>query len=153
MNEKDVDRRALFTLAGGIAAAAVAESTGWSAMASAQSKPSDIVSMSGLDLSAAIKTKRVSCVEVMNAYLDRLKPRIDDVLQRARQTTDPMRRKDLYELFAGYLIAATPSIPLYAPVYTYAQSERVHGFSDSLLFTPASRFASVDSWYIETRVQ
>ena len=79
--------------------------------------------------------------------------RIDDVLQRARQTTDPVRRKELYELFAGYLIAATPSIPLYAPVSTYVQSERVHGFSGSLLFTPASRFASVDQWYIETRVQ
>jgi peptide/nickel transport system substrate-binding protein len=79
--------------------------------------------------------------------------RIDDVLQRARQTTDPTRRKELYGLFAGYLIAATPSIPLYAPVYTYVQSNRIHGFSGSLLFTPASRFASIDQWYIETRTQ
>ena len=80
-------------------------------------------------------------------------PRIDDVLERARQTTDTTRRKELYELFAGYLIAATPAIPLYAPVYMYAQSTRVHGFRESLLFTPASRFATVREWYIETRVE
>lgn len=79
--------------------------------------------------------------------------RIDDVLQRGRQNTDPARRKELYELFAGYLIPATPAIALYAPVFTYAQSTRTHGFSDSLLFTPASRFANVYQWYVATRVQ
>ncbi len=80
-------------------------------------------------------------------------PRIDDVLERARQNTEPTRRKDLYELFAGYLIAASPSIPLYAPRATYVQSTRVHGFEESVLFTPGSRFYDVQSWYVETRVR
>ncbi len=79
--------------------------------------------------------------------------RIDDVLQRARQTTDVARRKELYAQFEDYLISATPALPLYAPTYTYAQSSRVHGFAPSLLFTPASRFANVTAWFIETRVQ
>lgn len=86
----------------------------------------------------------------LSGYAD---TRIDDVLQRGRQNTDPARRKDLYELFAGYLIPATPAITLYSPVFTYAQSIRTHGFSESLLFTPASRFANVHQWYIATRVQ
>ena len=86
----------------------------------------------------------------LSSYSD---TRIDDVLQRGRQNTDPARRKDLYELFAGYLIPATPAIALYAPVFTYAQSTRAHGFSDSLLFTPASRFANAYQWNIETRVE
>ncbi|HYM14940.1 MAG TPA: ABC transporter substrate-binding protein [Dehalococcoidia bacterium] len=77
-------------------------------------------------------------------------PAVDDVLQRARQTTDTARRKDLYALFAGYLIAAAPQIPLYSPVYIYVQATRVHGFSDTLLFSPASRFSSVAAWYINT---
>lgn len=80
-------------------------------------------------------------------------PAIDEVLERGRQNTDNTRRKELYKLFAGYLIAATPSIPLYAPVYTYAQSTRVHGFSESLLITPAARFAGVNQWYVATRVE
>jgi len=80
-------------------------------------------------------------------------PRIDDVLERARQTTDTARRKELYALFDGYLIAAAPQVPLYAPVYTYVQSARVQGFSDSMLFTPASRFYSIGDWYVNTSRQ
>jgi peptide/nickel transport system substrate-binding protein len=80
-------------------------------------------------------------------------PRIDNTLERARQTTDSVRRRDLYTLFGDYLVAATPSIPLFAPVYAYVQADRVQGFSDTLLFTPASRFADVEAWYVATRVQ
>lgn len=80
-------------------------------------------------------------------------PRIDDALSRARQTTDTSRRKDLYSLFGGYLIAATPSIPLYAPALTYVQSSRVQAFRESLLFSPSSRFASVTDWYVSTRTR
>ncbi len=80
-------------------------------------------------------------------------PRMDDALERARQTTDVQRRKDLYALFDGYFISDAPSVPLFYPVYVYAQSARVHGFSDGLLFTPASRFGNVRDWYVQTRVE
>jgi peptide/nickel transport system substrate-binding protein len=80
-------------------------------------------------------------------------PRMDDVLERARQTTDTARRKELYELFEGYIIAGSPALWLYAPVSTYVQDSRVLGFSPSLLFTPAARFANVNEWYVETRVK
>ncbi len=80
-------------------------------------------------------------------------PRIDDVLERARQTTDTRRRKDLYALFQAYFLADMPSIPLFAPASIYVQSTRVHGFTGSLLFTPASRFHDVNAWYIDTRVR
>ncbi len=80
-------------------------------------------------------------------------PRIDDLLERARQTTDTQRRKDLYALFQAYFIADMPSIPLFAPASIYVQSARVHGFSDSLLFSPASRFHDINAWYIDTRVR
>lgn len=80
-------------------------------------------------------------------------PSMDDVLERARQTTDTARRIELYALFEGYLVAAVPQVPLYAPVYTYVQSTRVRGFSDSLLFTPASRFFNVRDWYVNTRIE
>jgi peptide/nickel transport system substrate-binding protein len=80
-------------------------------------------------------------------------PQIDDLLERARQTTDTARRKDLYAQFENLLVAAAPQIPLYAPVYTYVQNTRVQGFGDTILFTPAARFASVGAWYINTRRQ
>lgn len=80
-------------------------------------------------------------------------PALDDVLQRGRGTTDVERRKDLYRLFQGALIAAAPAVPLYTPVYTYAQTAAVHGFQPSMLVTPASRFANVNAWFIRTRVE
>jgi hypothetical protein len=46
-----------------------------------------------------------------------------------------------------------PAVPLHAPVYTYVQSLRTRGFEDSLLFTSASRFANVNAWYVNTRVE
>jgi peptide/nickel transport system substrate-binding protein len=80
-------------------------------------------------------------------------PRMDDVLERARQTTDVSRRKELYELFTGLLIADMPAIPLHQPEYVYVQSKRTQGFEPSLLFTRASRFANVNAWYQHTRVE
>jgi len=77
-------------------------------------------------------------------------PRIDDVLERARQTTDTARRKELYALFDGYLINAAPEVPLYAPVYVYAQSARVQGFNASLLFKLSNRFRDENDWYVNT---
>lgn len=78
---------------------------------------------------------------------------MDNVLERARQTTDVERRRELYELFQGYLIAAAPAVPLFTPVLTYAQSAQTRGFEPSVLFTPASRFANVNAWYLRTRVE
>lgn len=80
-------------------------------------------------------------------------PRFDDALERARQTTDIARRTELYALFEGMLIAEMPALPLFTPVYTYVQDTNVRGFTASLLFTSAWRFANVREWYVETRVR
>ncbi len=79
--------------------------------------------------------------------------RVDDALERARQTTDTARRKDLYSLFSGYLIQATPSIPLFSPAAVYVQRSRLRGFDERPLQTPSSRFANVNDWYVETRTR
>jgi peptide/nickel transport system substrate-binding protein len=80
-------------------------------------------------------------------------PQMDDVLERARQNTDAARRKDLYELFEGYIIADTPAVPLFAPVYIYAQRTQVQGTRPALLFTPSTRFTNINEWYVRTRVE
>jgi len=80
-------------------------------------------------------------------------PGADDALERARQTTDSARRKELYAQFEETLAAAAPQIPLYAPVSAYVQRVRVRGFADALLFSPASRFSSVRDWYVKTRLK
>ena len=78
-------------------------------------------------------------------------PRIDETVERARQTTDVERRRDLYALFNGYYIGAMPSFALYAPSRVYVQASRVRGFEPRLLYAEANRFTDVQNWYVETR--
>src|SRR5579864_2117142 len=81
--KRDLDRRLVLALAGAAAATATVESARLTEAAAAQAKLSDIVLMNGSELSNAIKTKRVSCVEVMNAYLDhiaRFNPKVNAIV-------------------------------------------------------------------------
>src|SRR3979490_1081018 len=78
-----VDRRTLLTAAGGIAATAAVGGAVWMGTAASQSKASDIVMMSAMDLSSAIKAKKLSSVEVMTAYLDhigRVNPKVNPIV-------------------------------------------------------------------------
>jgi amidase len=77
--DSNLNRRDVLTLAGGATAAAMTSTTA----ASAQTKPSDIVMMDGRELSQAIAAKRVSCAEVMTAYLDhigRFNPKVNAIV-------------------------------------------------------------------------
>ncbi len=62
---QSLDRRAVLGLAGGLMAGAVTPAAG-------AARPSDIVRMDAGALRQAIRTKAVSCVEVMGAYLDHI---------------------------------------------------------------------------------
>jgi peptide/nickel transport system substrate-binding protein len=79
--------------------------------------------------------------------------RLDDALERARQTTDTERRKDLYDLAAGYLLTEMPAVPLYHPQFVYAQSRDLQGFEPATLITTAARFTDAASWYVATTTE
>jgi amidase len=99
-----INRRTAVTLAGGLAATAAVGGAVWMGTALSQPGPADIVMMSAVDLSNAIRTKRVSCVEVMTAYLDhiaRINPKVnaivslqdrDDLLAQARERDAELTR-------------------------------------------------------------
>lgn len=86
----------------------------------------------------------------LSGYAD---SRIDSTLERARQTADAARRKELYAEFQSYFAEDVPSLPLFASRYVYVQNGRAHGYKESLLITPAMRFANVNEWYVNTRVR
>jgi amidase len=78
-----MSRRTAVTLAGGLAATAAVGGAVWMGSALSQPGPADIVMMSAVDLSNAIRTKQVSCVEVMTAYLDhigRINPKVNAIV-------------------------------------------------------------------------
>jgi amidase len=69
-NSNELNRRSAPLSAAGTAATAVSNTvaqTAWGA-----SRPSDIVMMDGVTLANAIRSRQVSCLEVMTAYLDHI---------------------------------------------------------------------------------
>jgi amidase len=78
--ELKVDRRSVTSPAGAAIGASAASIAG---VAPAQTLRSDIVMLDAVALSDAIHTRRVSCVEVMTAYLDhieRLNPKVNAIV-------------------------------------------------------------------------
>jgi hypothetical protein len=108
-----VNRRSFIGLTSGLATVVALNEVERIGPASARTKPSDIVMMDGVSLARAIKSKQVSCVEVMNAYLDhieRLNPRVNAIvslqdreglLKQAKGRDEQLARSD-YGLDARY---------------------------------------------------
>jgi len=118
-----VDRRALLTAAGGIAATAAVGGAVWMGTAASQSKASDIVMMSAMDLSSAIKAKKLSSVEVMTAYLDhigRVNPKVnaivslqdrDNLLAQAKERDAQLARGEYLGWMHGFPQAIKDLVP------------------------------------------
>src|SRR5258708_21261173 len=80
-DDPNLDRGALLGLATGVAASAAAPSLVQAAPAAVQ--PSSIVMLDAVTLADIIRARKVSCVEVMTAYLDhieKLNPRVNAIV-------------------------------------------------------------------------
>jgi hypothetical protein len=52
--------------------------------------------------------------------------------------------------YPDILTADIPAIFFYSPTYTYVQSNKIKGFSGTMIIEPADRFASIANWYLKT---
>jgi amidase len=80
-SDDGLDRRSVLRFAGGAVAGAAV--SGASASAGAASPPSEIVMWDATSLAKAIQARKVSCVEVMGAFLDhidRVNPRVNAIV-------------------------------------------------------------------------
>ena len=80
-NQPVLNRRSVFVLATG--AAATAASNTVTQPVSAAIRPSDVVMMDAIGLASAIRSRQISCVEVMTAYLDqieKLNPKVNAIV-------------------------------------------------------------------------
>jgi peptide/nickel transport system substrate-binding protein len=78
----------------------------------------------------------------------------DKAMEDARRTTDLDERQRLYFTFQEQFAEDIPSVVLFYPVYTYFVTNSVEGVDLGVLFTPASRFASVHQWSLgQTGIQ
>ncbi len=74
----------------------------------------------------------------------------DKILEDARQTIDNVARSDKYFQFQQIVNNDLPALFLYSPTYIYPQPIKIKGNSTTLIGTPANRFETVASWYINT---
>ncbi len=56
-------------------------------------------------------------------------PGVDDLLQKARATTDAQQRHNLYAQAEKLILADMPAAPLYSTRYFRVAARRVHGFT------------------------
>lgn len=76
---------------------------------------------------------------------------VDGILEKARQTLNPLERVKLYQDFQKLVIQDIPAIFLYNPLYIYAQTNKIKGFESKIISMPSDRFSNVEKWYIDTK--
>ena len=75
----------------------------------------------------------------------------DDLLEKARQTLNPLERMGLYQNFEKLIIEDVPAMFLYNPLYIYAQTNQIKGFNGKIISMPSDRFSNIEKWYINTK--
>ena len=75
----------------------------------------------------------------------------DDLLEKARQTLNPLERMKQYQDFQKLVIKDVPVIFLYNPLYIYAQTKNIKGFDNRIISMPSDRFSNVEKWHINTK--
>jgi len=75
----------------------------------------------------------------------------DGILEKARQTLNPLERIEQYQDFQKLVIEDVPVIFLYNPLYIYAQANSIKGFGNKIISMPSDRFSNVEKWYIDTK--
>jgi peptide/nickel transport system substrate-binding protein len=77
--------------------------------------------------------------------------RSDELLERARRSTDRVERTRLYHEFQQVFAEELPSLPLYYPTYDFAISSKIKGVKPGVIASPADRFRNVVEWHAKTR--
>ncbi len=76
---------------------------------------------------------------------------MSEIIEQARVTVNPERRRQLYQEFQDIFAQQVPSLPLYVPVYTYGVDERIHDVQIGPLVHPSDRFRTIAAWWIVPR--
>lgn len=75
----------------------------------------------------------------------------DQLLEKARKTTNPEERGATYRKFQERLIEEVPAIFLFSPTYAYALPADLKGTLLERAPLPADRFVAVETWYLKTK--
>jgi peptide/nickel transport system substrate-binding protein len=76
---------------------------------------------------------------------------VDALIIEAREEIDEAERKAIYAELEELVLAETPAVFLYQPLYTYATAKNIKGIDLNLITNPADRLSDIHEWYIKTR--
>lgn len=76
---------------------------------------------------------------------------LDQLLEEARQTTDPKKRAAKQTEISKLLAKDLHAIFLYSPQYLLALRDKIKGVELTTITMPADRFNDVHNWYIKTK--
>ncbi len=74
----------------------------------------------------------------------------DKLLEDIRATSDDLLRSQKYTQFEKIIRDDIPAIFLYTPDFIYAVPKSIHNIRINNISTPADRWNSISSWYLET---
>ncbi|OGY66094.1 MAG: hypothetical protein A3A04_00865 [Candidatus Harrisonbacteria bacterium RIFCSPLOWO2_01_FULL_40_28] len=74
----------------------------------------------------------------------------DNLIESIRQNSDPEKRQSDLTTLQSAIIQDYPVLFLYAPHYIHITEPRIKGFDAKWVLTPAYKFDTIKSWYINT---
>jgi peptide/nickel transport system substrate-binding protein len=77
--------------------------------------------------------------------------RVDQLLEDVRLSTDSTVKNSNYKEIQQIINSEAPAIFLYENSYTYVQSKKLKGFSNTSINDPSDRFSGISSWYLKTK--
>ncbi len=72
--------------------------------------------------------------------------RINEILERGRQTVSNLARVDIYRDFQVQFANQVIALPLYYPLYTYSVDRDVSGVQLGFISSPEDRFRTLQNW-------
>jgi len=78
-------------------------------------------------------------------------PKVDKLLEEARQESNPDIRIQKYQEFQKILTDDQPAIFLYNPIYLYPVSHKLKGVNITRIYLPNQRFCQIEDWYLKTK--
>lgn len=76
---------------------------------------------------------------------------VDKLLEDVRLTTDTSVKNNNYQEIQKIINSELPAIFLYENDYTYVQSKKLKGFTNTSINDPSDRFSNISSWYLKTK--
>lgn len=76
---------------------------------------------------------------------------IDKLLENARISVDPEKRKELLQSFIERFLDIHPAIVLYRPYYLFAQRTQVKGANIEQGGLPSDRFNNIEEWHMRVK--